>query len=90
MRMELTIKFADSTSQKVTARFPDFAAWERYSGKTVSSLAASPGINDLASLCWIVSKRELGEQRKYELWLESVEEIEAAEYEDPKATSAEV
>ena len=90
MRMKLNLKFQDSNSQEVEAVFADFVNWENKSGKTVSSLAKNPALGDLALICWLVLNRQGLVKDKFEVWLQTVEEIEAAEeIEDPKATSAE-
>ena len=80
--MQLTIKvdYRHPSGQKTTEHaaitLADYAAWERRTGKVVQTLQTGMGINDLLYLAWHRLTKAKKENRDYETWIESVEQIE--------------
>lgn len=97
--MQLTIKVeyrhpsGQPATELATMTLADYAAWERKTGKIVQSLQAGMGINDLLYLAWHRLTKANKENRGYEIWIESVDQIEvegleAANPTEPAASDA--
>lgn len=97
--MQLTIKveYRHPSGQPATElaaiTLADYAAWERRTGKVVQQLQAGMGINDLLFLAWNRLTKTKKENRDYDTWIESVDQIEvegleAANPTEPAASDA--
>jgi len=97
--MQLTIKveYRQPSGQPATElaaiTLADYAAWERRTGKVVQQLQAGMGINDLLFLAWNRLTKTKKENRDYDTWIESVDQIEvegleAANPTEPAASDA--
>lgn len=89
MRINLKVILVDETEIETTATIADFVAWERHSKKVASDLSNGAGIEDMAFLAWSSLKRAKKTALAFNEWLETVDELEAADVEDPKATQKE-
>ena len=90
MRLTLKVISVDKTEIETVATIADFVAWERHSKKVASDLSNGAGIEDMAFLAWSSLKRSKKTILSFNDWLDTVEELEAADIEDPKATPKEV
>jgi len=86
MKINLELKKTDGEESVLTAYVPDFIAWERYTKRKISDLAAGIGMEDLAYLAYCVLKRTGVNVKPFDNWINDVENIEPIE-DDPKATS---
>jgi hypothetical protein len=97
--MQLTIKVdyrhpsGKAVTEHAAITLADYAAWERRTGKVVQQLQAGMGINDLLFLAWHRLTKAAKENRAFELWTESVDQIEvegleAANPTEPAASDA--
>jgi hypothetical protein len=92
--VQLTIKVdyrqlsGQTITDKAAITLADYAAWERKSGKVVQQLQSGMGLNDLLFLAWHRLTKNGKENRGYELWCESVIEIEVEGLEAANPTEA--
>jgi hypothetical protein len=92
--VQLTIKVdyrqpsGQAIIEKAAITLADYAAWERKSGKVVQQLQTGMGLNDLLYLAWHRLTKAAKENRTYEVWCESVIEIEVEGLEAANPTEA--
>lgn len=87
--LKLVTSFQDGSTQTFTTRFPDLAAWEAETNRTVASWGESGlGLRDLALLAYMVAKREQFTKAKFGDFLNDIDNIEVEVPESPKATAA--
>jgi hypothetical protein len=91
MKLPITIEYSSGEKATYVAQPPEWAKWEKTTGKTISEAANGIGIWDLMFLAYNAHKREAAGKpvKSFEIWIETVTDIEAVEA-DPKATEAEV
>lgn len=89
MRLTLKITSVDNTEIETTATIADFVAWERHSKKVASDLSNGAGIEDMAFLAWSSLKRSKKTALSFNEWLDTVDELEAADVDDPKVIEKE-
>jgi len=90
MKLPITITYNSGDSATFTAQPPEWAKWEKTTGKTVSQAAEAIGIWDLLFLAYNAMKRESAGKpvKAFEVWMETVADVQAGDA-DPKATSPE-
>ena len=86
MKITLEVKTTEGEETILTALVPDFIIWERHSKRKISDLASGIGMEDLAFLAYSVLKRNGTILKPFDVWINSVENIEPIE-EAPKAMS---
>jgi len=88
MKLNLKVTMTDGTSHDVTTGVPDVVAWEMKFDTKISQWGDGIGLRDMTFLAWNALSRAKETPLKYELWLDRVESIEAADA-DPKSTPKE-
>ena len=91
MKLPITIEYNSGDSAVYIAQPPEWAKWERETGKTIGQASGSMGIWDLMFLAYHAHKREAAGKpvKPFQIWMETVADIKAGE-DDPKSTNAEV
>ena len=91
MKLPITIEYNSGETATYYAAPPEWAKWEKSTGKIVSNLEEGVGMYDLLFLAYHSMKRELAGKpvKAFEVWMDTVADVQAGEN-DPKATSAEV
>jgi hypothetical protein len=91
--MKLPIKIEYNSGEEATyiAAPPEWAKWEKQTGKTISQASSSIGVWDLLFLAYNAHKRELAGKpiKAFDIWMDTVADVNAGDS-DPKVTSAEV
>lgn len=89
--MKSNIKITYNSGEQVvfTAQPPEYAKWERETGKTIRSMS-EPGLWDVMFLAYHAMKRNAGGKpvKSFEIWMENVADVEV-ENNDPKAIEKE-
>lgn len=90
MKLPITIEYNSGETAMYYAQPPEWAKWEKETGKTIGS-ANSVGIWDLMFLAYNAYKREAAGKptKPFPIWMETVADIKAGASEDPKSTSEE-
>lgn len=90
MKLPITIEYNSGDTATYIAQPPEWAKWEKQTGKTITQASNSIGIWDLMFLAYNAHKREnAGKPTKsFEIWMDTIADIKAG-VEDPKATSEE-
>ncbi len=90
MKLPITIEYNDGSEAVYIAQPPEWAKWEKETGKTVTQAAGSIGIYDLMFLAYNAYKREAAGKptKAFNIWMDTVSDVKAGE-DDPKSTSAE-
>lgn len=90
MKLPITIEYNSGESATYIAQPPEWAKWERETGRSIRQAAEGIGIWDLMFLAYHSHKRQnAGKPTKnFDIWMETVSDIKAGD-EDPKATNAE-
>jgi len=90
MKLPITIEYNDGKQETYVAQPPEWAKWERKTGKTISQAQGSIGIDDLLFLAYNAMKRNSAGAtiKPYEIWTENVADIQVGE-DSPKATNSE-
>jgi hypothetical protein len=91
MKLAITIEFASRESATYTALPPEWMKWEQKTGNTIQQVSEKLGIADLMFLAYHAMKREAAGKpvKPFEVWCETVTDINMGETENPKATSRE-
>lgn len=91
MKLPITIEYNDGEVATYYAAPPEWAKWEKSTGKVVSKLDEGIGMYDLLFLAYHALKRESAGKpvKSFEVWMETVSDVTAGAN-DPKATNAEV
>ena len=90
MKLSITITYNSGDQATYIAQPPEFAKWEKQTGKTIAKANDSIGIWDLLFLAYNAHKREnAGKPTKaFEIWMDTVADV-VTEVADPKATNPE-
>ena len=88
MKISITIKYSSGESATYQAGLPEWAKWERKTGKSIYSMKENIGIWDLMFLAYNAYKRESAGKpvKSFEVWMETVADIKTGN-DDPKAIS---
>ena len=82
MKLVLWIHRSNDESQECVAEFVDFVKYEETHNVSMSKVEQDIKIRDLAWLAWHSEKRRNKTPLDFDKWLETVEQISAAEGED--------
>jgi hypothetical protein len=91
MKLPITIEYNSGEQATYVALPPEWAKWEKATGKTIAQASEAIGVWDLMFLAYNAQKRENAGQKPlkpFEVWMETVADVSAGTA-DPKATSAE-
>lgn len=91
MRMPITIEFNSGESATFVAAPPEWMKWENKTGHTIGKAQEVIGISDLLFLAYHAMKREAAGKpvKPFEVWSETVANIEIGEISVPKAIPSE-
>lgn len=89
MKLPITIEYNSGEQATYVAAPPEWAKWEKQSGKTISQASEAIGVWDLMFLAYHAYKRELAGKpvKAFEVWMETVADVIAGDA-DPKAINA--
>lgn len=89
MKLPIVIEVNSGEVETYTAQPPEFAKWEKATGKTISQAQDSIGIWDLMFLAYHAMKRETGGKpvKSFEVWMENVANVSVGDSDSPKAMS---
>jgi hypothetical protein len=87
MKSQINITYNSGEVESYIAQPPEFAKWEKATGKNISELG---GVWDIMFLAYNAMKREAAGKsvKTFEVWMETVSDIETVAI-DPKATESE-
>lgn len=87
MKSEITITYNSGDQAIYVAQPPEYAKWEKATGKSLNDLG---GVWDILFLAYNAMKREAAGKpvKSFEVWMETVADIEVTN-KDPKATASE-
>ena len=90
MKLPILIEFNSGEKATYVAQVPEWAKWEKATGKTISKAQESIGIWDLIFLAYNSMKRESGGKpiKNFEVWMETVADVTVLDA-DPKVLSQE-
>ena len=91
MKLPITIEYNSGEQETYMAQPPEWAKWEKATGKTINNASESIGVWDLLFLAYNSMKRQNANSKPtkpFEVWMETVADVTAGTA-DPKATSAE-
>jgi hypothetical protein len=91
MRTKITIEYTSGETVTYVAAPPEWAKWENKTGYTISQAAEKLGISDLLFLAYNSMKREAAGKpvKPFEVWSETVADIQTGDNESPKVTPSE-
>jgi hypothetical protein len=89
MKLPITIEYNSGEQATYVAAPPEWAKWERNTGKTIYEAKEGVGIADLMFLAYHAMKRESAGKpvKSFEIWMETVADITVGD-DDPKATQS--
>ena len=76
MKINLEVTTLDEVTEKVTAQFADFIAFETEQNRSVANFQTELKLTDLAWLAWHSQKRTKKTILKFEEWIETVDSVE--------------
>ena len=80
--MQLTLAVTrNGVEETVTTRPRDLVAWERETGRGLSSMGDSPRFTDLALLGYLASTRNLEPRPDFDTWLDELDAVTLGEVE---------
>ncbi len=87
MKSQINITFNSGEQASYIAQPPEYAKWEKATGKNISELS---GVWDILFLAYNAMKREAGSKpvKTFEVWMDTVADINT-EALDPKSTASE-
>ena len=87
MKSQINITYNSGDTGTYYAQPPEFAKWEKATGKNISELG---GVWDIMFLAYHAMKREAAGKpvKSFEVWIDTVVDIETVAA-DPKATQSE-
>lgn len=90
MKLPITITYNNGDEAIYVAQPPEWAKWEKETGKTIAQATSAIGIWDLMFLAYNAHKREAAGKpvKSFPIWMETVADIKAGD-DDPKSISAE-
>jgi len=91
MKLPITIEYSSGELATYVAQPPEWAKWEKTTGKTISDTANGIGVWDLLFLAYSAYKRENAGKpvKSFEIWMETVSDVNPG-VNDPKVINAEV
>jgi hypothetical protein len=91
MKLPIMIEFNSGEVETYVAQPPEWAKWEKATGKTISKAQESIGIWDLMFLAYHAMKREAGgkQVKVFDVWMENVANVTVGDTDSPKATNSE-
>jgi len=89
MKLPITIEYNNGEKATYIAQPPEWAKWEKETGKVIGQASSSIGIWDLMFLAHSAYKREAAGKpvKPFAVWMETISDIKAEENQDPKSTS---
>lgn len=87
MKSQITIKYNSGDSASYIAQPPEYAKWEKATGKSLSELS---GMWDILFLAYNAMKREAAGKpvKSFEVWMDTVEDVDLENL-NPKGLKAE-
>lgn len=87
MKSQITIKYNSGEEATYVAQPPEYAKWEKATGKSLSELG---GVWDVLFLAYNAHKREAAGKpvKSFEVWMDTVADFDV-ENQSPKALEAE-
>jgi len=87
MKSEITITYNSGEQATYVAQPPEYAKWEKTTGKSLNDLG---GVWDVMFLAYNAMKREAAGKpvKSFEVWMETVADIEVTNR-DPKVSTSE-
>jgi hypothetical protein len=87
MKSQITITYSSGEQATYIAQPPEYAKWEKATGKTLNDLS---GMWDILFLAYNAMKRELAGKpvKAFDIWMDTVADVEI-ENQDPKVLQAE-
>ena len=87
MKSEITITYNSGEQATYVAQPPEYAKWEKTTGKSLNDLG---GVWDVMFLAYNAMKREAAGKavKSFEVWMETVADIEVVNR-DPKVSQSE-
>ena len=87
MKSEITITYNSGEQATYVAQPPEYAKWEKTTGKSLNDLG---GVWDVMFLAYNAMKREMAGKpvKSFEVWMETVADIEVVNR-DPKVSQSE-
>jgi hypothetical protein len=91
MKTQITIEYTSGESATYVAHPPEWAKWESKTGFSIQQAGEKIGISDLLFLAYHAMKREAAGKpvKPYEIWCDTVTDVQTGETESPKVTSSE-
>jgi hypothetical protein len=91
MKLAIEITYQSGELATYIAAPPEWMKWEQKTGFTIQQASDKIGISDLLFLAYNSMKREAAGKpvKGYEVWCETVADIEAGNTDSPKATPPE-
>ena len=92
MKLAITIDYSAGESATYTALPPEWMKCEQKTGNTIQQVQDKLGIADLMFLAYHAMKREAGGKpiKAFEVWCETVTDINMGVTDNPKVTDTEV
>ena len=87
MKSQITISYNSGEQATYIAQPPEYAKWEKATGKSLSELN---GMWDILFLAYNAMKREAGGKpvKSFEIWIDTVSDVDVENL-DPKVSKAE-
>lgn len=87
MKSQITISYNSGDQATYTAQPPEYAKWEKATGKSLSELN---GMWDILFLAYNAMKREAAGKpvKSFEIWMDTVSDVDVENL-DPKVSKAE-
>lgn len=87
MKSQINIIYNSGDQASYIAQPPEYAKWEKATGKNISELG---GVWDILFLAYNAMKREAGNKpvKAFEVWMDTVADV-TTEALDPKSTASE-
>jgi len=91
MKLAITIEYTSGDSATHVALPPEWMKWEQKTGNTIQQVQDRLGVADLMFLAYHAMKRESAGKavKPFEVWCETVTDINVGETDTPKATKSE-
>lgn len=93
MKLGITVTYHSGESESATVLPPEWIKWEVKTGRKITDTKNDAlGLSDLAFLAYSAIKREKAGQpvKPYDVWVETIADLDIASSESPKATRVEV
>jgi hypothetical protein len=87
MKSQINITYNSGEQASYIAQPPEYAKWEKATGKNISDIG---GVWDILFLAYNAMKREAGNKpvKSFEVWMDTVADVQT-EAIDPKSTASE-